>query len=59
MIYDGYELWERFCIMTTEGTADDMTALGALRAQTTPRLCQWLEWKVNEENKRNGRENRR
>lgn len=54
MIYDGYELWERFCVMTTEGTADDSTALSMLRAQTTPRLYQWLEWKVNEENKRNG-----
>lgn len=54
MIYDGYELWERLCIMTTEGTADDETALGLLRTQTTPRLYKWLEWKVAEEKRKNG-----
>lgn len=56
MIYDGYELWERFCIMTAEGTADDMSALGILRTQTTPRLYQWLAQKVNEEKRENGKQ---
>lgn len=56
MIYDGYELWERFCIMTTEGTADDTAALGILRTKTTPRLYQWLEQKAREEKGKNGKQ---
>lgn len=46
MIYDGYDLWERFCIMTVDGNVPDILALKILERKTTPRLYSWLEWKV-------------
>lgn len=54
MIYDGYDLWERFCIMTVDGKVDDRTALNELRLQTTPRLFDWLVRKVRLENTKLG-----
>lgn len=43
MIYDGWELWERFCIMTGDGNVPDILALEILKRHTTPRLYEWLE----------------
>lgn len=54
MIYDGYDLWERFCIMTVDGNVPDILALKILERKTTPRLYSWLEWKVKEGKRKNG-----
>lgn len=54
MIYDGYDLWERFCIMTVDGNAPDIYALKVLEHETTPRLYQWLVQKARYENMKNG-----
>lgn len=59
MIYDGYDLWERFCIMTVDGNVPDIYALKVLEHETTPRLYQWLLWKAAEEKRKNGEWNDR
>lgn len=42
-VFDGWELWERFCIMTADGNVPDILALAVLKKCTTPRLYKWLE----------------
>ena len=49
MIYDGYTLFERFCIMTVDGKVDERMALIFLKNKTTDKLYEWLVNKIKEQ----------